>query len=267
MAVEANLTTGTTSFARARDIDFVNKFGGQIAGMKDILNITRVMPLSEGAVVKTYKSTVTLDGTVVAPGDIIPLSLVKEEVEQTYELTWDKKRKGVPAEDIQKYGFNQAIVRTDNAFMGEIRGNVVKNFYTNLLTGTGAATGEGLQMAAAQARAGVVKAFDDSEETILVGFVNTDDLADYLGKASITVQNQFGLRYVENFLGFNVVIESSRIPKGTFVATAADNLVLAFADMNSETAKVFELKADEVLPVITKINSGNYCSISYYVIC
>lgn len=55
-------------------------------------------------------------------------------------------------------------------------------------------------------------------------FINRDDAADYLGNATITDQNLFGLTYLENFLGLSGVFLTNQVAKGTMIATPADNI-------------------------------------------
>lgn len=239
---EVNLTETMT---KAQSIDFANQFGRQVGKLVELLGVQRKMPLIAGSTINTYKSSVTLSGEPVAKGAVIPLSEVKLEKGDPIEIAWDKKRKAVAVEDVQTYGFDQAIQRTDTALLRELQRDIRSKLIDQLATGTGTAKGEGLQAAMANAWGGVQTAFED-DEVGTIAFVNTMDVADYLGKAQITVQNAFGLNYVENFLGVNVVIITSLIPVGTFYATAADNLVLAYANIaGGEIDKAFDFVVDE----------------------
>lgn len=240
---EAGLTsTGNDSFipARARSIDFVNRFGKSIAGLQELLGVQRRMPMASGTLIKTYTSSVTLAGGTVEPGAIIPLSQVKTELGPTYELAWRKRRKAVSAEDIQKYGYEEAVNRTDELFIREQQKEIRTDLFNFMKTGTGTATGVGLQAAASKAWGGVKTAFDD-EATQVVAFVHTDDLTDYLGKAPLTTQTAFGLTYVKNFLGIDTVIVGN-YEKGKVIATASENLVLAYANMaGTPVAAAFDM--------------------------
>lgn len=189
MAAETNLTT---SFVTAQSIDFVEQYGKQLTSLFKMLGVQRKMPMAAGTTIKTYKSSVTLDGTKVAKGDIIPLSQVKLEDGDPIELEFDKKRKAVAVEDVQKYGFEQAIARTDDLLLRELQKELRKSLFGQLAKGTGTAKGAGLQGALAQA----------------------------WGKVQVTMQTAFGLSYIENFLGVNVVVLSSAIKKGKIYATA-----------------------------------------------
>lgn len=90
MAVEPNLTT---ELGTALSIDFVEQFGQRFRTLQELLGVQRTLPMAAGTLIKTYTSSVTLDGTQVAPGDIIPLSQVTLEDGPSHELEWDKKRK------------------------------------------------------------------------------------------------------------------------------------------------------------------------------
>ena len=74
MAAKTNLTR---DLGAALSIDFSERFGQRFKTLNELLGIQRILPMASGTVLKTYTSSVTLDGTVVAPGDIIPLSKVK----------------------------------------------------------------------------------------------------------------------------------------------------------------------------------------------
>lgn len=239
---ELNLTRQLT---KAQSIDFVNTFGTQIGQLTKLLGVERKIPMTSGSTLKTYTSSVTLDNTSVEPGAVIPLSQVVVEEGAPVEIEWDKKRKAVPAEDIQKYGYEQAITRTDKALVRELQKELRKKLFAQIEAGTGTVNGVGLQGALAQAWGGVQKAFED-DEVRTVAFINTMDAADYLGTAQITVQSAFGLNYVENFLGVDIVVITSLIDKGTLYATAADNLVLAYATVSSgELGQAFDFVTEE----------------------
>ena len=63
--------------------------------------------------------------------------------------------------------------------------------------------------------------------------MHPNDVAKYLGKANITIQTAFGMNYVENFLNIGLAIITPQVAEGTLYATASDNLVLAYATVNS----------------------------------
>lgn len=242
MTAEANLTT---KLAKAQSIDMANTFGNSVTKLLKMLKLEDKIVMPIGSTIKTYTSKVTLDGTVVDPGDIIPLSKVDTEPGPAIELVWDKKRKAVTAEDIQKFGFEQAITDTDSKLLRELQRNIKKSFFAQLDKATTSVTGSGLQGALAIGWGTVQEKFEDDDVTT-IAFVNPLDVADYLAKANITVQTAFGLKYVENFLGTDVVVMSTGVAKGTLYATASGNLKLAYASMSGgEMAKAFDFTTDE----------------------
>lgn len=242
MAVEANLTT---NLGTAMSVDVAEQFGQRFNSLTQLLGVQRLLPMANGTLLKTYTSSVTLDGTVVAPGDIIPLSKVVLEDGPSQELVWDKKRKAVPMEDIQKYGFEKAISMTDAKLINEVQKGIRTKLLAQLATGTGEATGVGLQATLAQNWAAVTAKFDE-DDVQAISFINPFDAADYLGQANISTQTAFGMTYVENFLNNRIVFMHGEVPKGTVYTTADQNLIAAFALMSGgEIGKAFDFVTDD----------------------
>lgn len=240
---EQNLST---DLGTALSIDFVGRFNQQFKSLKDLLGIERLQPMHAGTLLKTYtKADVELADGTVEPGAVIPLSKVSLVEADSHELTWDKRRKAVTMEDIQKFGFENAIVRSDNAFIREIQKAVRTKLLQQLATGKGEAKGENLQQVMAQNWATVNATFDEDEVQV-ISFMNPFDAAEYLGNAQITTQNTFGMTYVQDFLNNRVVFMHGDIPQGTIYSTADQNLVAAFAVMNGgEIDKAFDFTTDD----------------------
>lgn len=235
----------TTNLSKALSIDLTERFGQRFKSLYELLGIERILPVASGTVLKTYTSSVTLNGAVVAPGDIIPLSEVVMEDGPSQTLTWDKKRKAVTMEDIQKYGFDRAITMTDSKLIGEIQKGVRSKLLAQLATGTGVATGVGLQDTLAQNWAAVTTKFGEDDVKV-ISFVNPFDVADYLGKANVTTQTAFGMTYIEGFLNNRVVFLHGDIPQGTVYSTADENLIAAHAVMSGgEIGQAFDFTTDE----------------------
>lgn len=231
--------------SKAKDIDFVNVFGGNINKFLEVLGVYRKLPLQSGTAIKTYKSSVTLDNTEVEPGEIIPLSETKMEPAETYEVVWSKKRKATPVETIQRFGYDEAVNITDTLLIRELQKEVRQKLIDNLATGTKTDTADGLQEALAKGWGHVNTIFeDDGVDTI--AFINTLDASEYLAEKDITIQSEFGLNYIENFLGVSIAIITSLVPKGTVYLTASDNLVLAYPIINGgEIGRGFDFYTDE----------------------
>ncbi|WP_422122925.1 hypothetical protein DHX103_14435 [Planococcus sp. X10-3] len=235
----------TTNLSKALSIDLTERFGQRFKSLYELLGIERILPVASGTVLKTYTSSVTLSGAVVAPGDIIPLSEVVMEDGPSQELTWDKKRKAVTMEDIQKFGFDRAITMTDSKLIGEIQKGVRSKLLAQLATGTGVATGVGLQDTLAQNWAAVTTKFGEDDVKV-ISFVNPFDVADYLGKANVTTQTAFGMTYIEDFLNNRVVFLHGDIPQNTVYSTADENLIAAHAVMSGgEIGQAFDFTTDE----------------------
>ncbi|KIO62131.1 hypothetical protein B4065_3351 [Caldibacillus thermoamylovorans] len=243
---ETNLQV-TGDFAKAQSIDFVERFGSNLSKLIEALGATRKMPLTSGMTIKTYKSSVTMAANdQVGEGEIIPLSKVKTEPADTIEVTFKKYRKAASVESIQKHGYDQAIIESDELLLKEIQKGVRKDFFDFLATGTGSATATNLQGAFAKAWGQVQVLFeDDAAQTVV--FVNPLDIADHLADGNLTVQTAFGLQYVQNFAGVDTVIINSSVPKGTVYATAPENIVLAYVTISGgELGKAFDFTTEEL---------------------
>lgn len=243
MAAEENLIK-KADLARAREIEFVEMFGYSIKKLMEALGVTRKIPKTAGTVLKTYKATGTLESGTVAEGDLIPLSKYKVDPVSYKEIVLKKWRKATSAEAIVERGYDQAVEMTTDAMLRDAQKDVRKDFFDFLKTGTGAATGTGLQATLAQAWGQLQVKFED-DEIDSVYFVNPLDAADYLSTAAITTQTAFGMRYVEDFLGLGTVIFNSSVPKGKIYATAKQNIVLYYIPVNgADLDNAFDFTSD-----------------------
>lgn len=243
MAAEENLIK-KADLARAREIEFVEMFGYSIKKLMEALGVTRKIPKTAGTVLKTYKATGTLESGTVAEGDLIPLSKYKVDPVSYKEIVLKKWRKATSAEAIVERGYDQAVEMTTDAMLRDAQKDVRKDFFDFLKTGTGAATGTGLQATLAQAWGQLQVKFED-DEIDSVYFVNPLDAAEYLSTAAITTQTAFGMRYVEDFLGLGTVIFNSSVPKGKIYATAKQNIVLYYIPVNgADLDNAFDFTSD-----------------------
>ncbi|OLS39133.1 hypothetical protein [Bacillus sp. MRMR6] len=243
---ETNLTK-TGDLAIVQSIDFVERFQDNLTKLVEALGITRKMPVANGMTIKTYTSQVTMASDLaVGEGETIPLSKVTTEPGPSIELSFKKFRKAASVESIQKHGYDQAIIETDDKLLKEIQKGIRTDLFNFLATGTGTATAETLQGAFAQAWGKVQVLFeDDAAQTVT--FVNPMDIADHLAKADLSVQTAFGLQYVQNFAGVDLVIINSSVPKGTVYATAPENIVLAYVQITGgEINKAFDFTTDQL---------------------
>ena len=267
MSVETN-TILTTDVAPAISIDLVSNFTQNIRALQEILGITDMIPMAEGATIKTYTTTVGTLETQDSEGDVVDLTEVAlaEGTPITLELVPYRKR--VTAQAIQKVGRERAIYDTDRALIGKVRSAIKGFFYTEIASGSGVTpAGATLQQTLANAWASLHTYFEDYDVNP-VHFVNPLDVADYLGQASITTQTAFGFDYVEDFLGLGTVIFSPNIEQGKVISTAKENLRCAYVPANGAVGQEFEMTADESgLVGITHGRVLDYFSIDSLLMC
>lgn len=243
MAVDPNLIK-KSDLARVREIDFTLMFTESLRKLTEALGVTRKVAKQAGTVLKTYKATGTLEDGKVAEGDTIPLSKYSTEAVSYGEITLKKWRKATSAEAIIDRGYDQAVGMTTDRMLKDVQKAIRKDFFTFLGTGTGSATGAGLQAALAQTWGKLQTLFED-DDIQAVHFINPMDIADYLATATITTQNAFGMTYIENFLGMGKVFMNSSVPKGTIYSTAQDNLVLYYVPVNgADLNEAFSFTSD-----------------------
>jgi hypothetical protein len=247
------------NLAKVRELDFATLFGENVNSLVKMLGISRKIPVTAGTVLKKLTVTGTLASGSVPEGEIIPLSQYQTTWTSVGEATLKKWRKASTAEAILKGGYDQAVNETDKKLILDIQKDIRSGFITDLASGTGTATGVGLQAALANAWGKLQTAFED-EDIVPVYILNPQDVADYLGKAQISVQTAFGFSYVENFLGLGTVIMTPRVTKGTFYATASQNLVLYYIDVNEANGlgEAFDFTTDPETSLVGIHEDANY---------
>lgn len=219
----------------AREIDFVSRFNRNWDALRDIMGIMRPIRKAPGTKLVTYTASIELESGSVDPGEVIPYSKTTLVEAGLSDITIEKYAKAVTIEDVAKYGAENAIEKSDEAFLIELQNTVLTRFYTFLNTGDLAVTGAvTLQEALAKAKGAVLDKFNKMRKTAteIVGFCNVVDFYNYLGAADITVQTQFGLTYVKNFLGYGTLflLSDPDIPEGTVIATPRENIDLYYID-------------------------------------
>lgn len=231
MPAKANLTGVAQITTSVREIDFVTRFTKNWDSLREIMNIMRPIRKEPGTKLTSYAASVTLQDSV-GEGIEIPYSQATIAPVAYDDLTLEKYAKAVSIEAVNKYGAVVAVQRTDDAFLNELQGKVLDRFYTFLQTGALTSVETTFQMGVAMAIGRVVDKFKKMrrDSTSIVVFVNTLDAYQYLGAANLTVQNAFGLQYIENFMGAQTMILSSEIPAGTIIATPSENIVLYYVD-------------------------------------
>lgn len=255
---EANVIT-KTQITKVRELDFATLFGENVQNLIKMLGITRKIPVTAGTALKVLTVTGTLEPGTVAEGEIIPLSQYETEYQTVAEASLLKWRKATTAEAILKGGYDQAVNETNKKMLLDIQKGIRSAFIDFLGTGQATSTGTGLQSALANAWGQLQVLFED-DAVQGVYFVNPLDVADYLGAANITVQTAFGLNYVENFLGLGTLIMTGAIDKGTYFATAAENIVLYYVNVNEANGlgEAFNFTTDPETGLIGIHEDGNY---------
>lgn len=227
---------------QAREIDFVTRFGESWKELQEALGIARPIKKENGAVLRSYIASITLEDGDVPAGAVIPYS--KTTVAETTfgEVVIKKYAKAVTVEDVAQYGEEVAINKTDKAFLNELQGNVTDDLYDTIVNNQYALTSseDTFQMAVAIAEGLVVDKFKKMHKDFsnIVVFVNTMDFYRYLGGADITLQSAFGMQYIKNFLGAETMILTSEIPVGKVIAIPAENLVLYYIDPATQFARL-----------------------------
>ena len=229
---KANLTKKANISASVREIDFVTRFGLIWDSLREILGIMRPIRKAPGTKLTSYTASVTLQSGNVGEGEEIPYSLATISPVAYADLTLEKYAKAVSIEAVEKYGAAIAVQKTDAAFLNELQGKILDRFYTFLQTGTLTSTESTFQMAVAMAIGKVRHKFKSMRRDItkVVVFVHTLDAYRYLGAADVTIQSAFGLNYIKDFLGADVMILTSEIPQGKVIGVPSDNIDLYYTD-------------------------------------
>lgn len=242
-AVDAN-TVKAADLAKVRDVDFAERFSGDLGTLMKMLGVSRKIEKKAGELLKVYKVTGTLESGEVEEGEVIPLSKYHTTYEPAGEVVLKKWRKVTPAEAISEKGYGQAVNDTNGKMLKDIQKGIRGDFVKFLGTGTGSASGANLQAAIAQAWGQLQILFEDSAiESVY--FINPMDAADYLGQAQISTQTAFGMSYIENFLGMGNAILASDVPKGKVYATASENIVCHYVPVNGgDMGQAFAMTSD-----------------------
>ena len=262
MAVKNNTTKAANISATARAIDFVSRFQANWEGLLEILNVSRPIEKAPGTILKAYNASVTLQTSPVAEGDEIPYSLASVTPAAITDVTLKKYAKGVTIEAITQYGAELAVRKTDEAMINEIQEGIISDWYTFAQTGSLTGTADTFQMGVAKAVGMVRNKFKAIRRSVgtVVAFVNMLDAYEYLGAAGLTIQNQFGMTYIENFMGVDRLILSSDLPQGTIIATPAENICVYYVNPGNAdyAAGGLEYTTVGVTPMIGAHINGNY---------
>lgn len=258
------LTKAANIDVTVRELDFVTRFAQNWEALRQIMGIMRPIKKTAGTKLVSYKATCTLENGSVGEGEDIPYSLTDVEEVAYGDVSVEKYAKAVSIEAVNKYGAEVAIQKTDDAFLNELQLTVLTRFYTFLKTGTLTSTESSFQMALAMAKANVLDKFQKMRKSVteVVGFVNILDVYKYIGAANITVQTQFGLNYIKDFMGYSTIflLSDPDIPEGKVIAVPVENIDLYYIDpSDSDFAKLgLNYTVDGETNLIGFHANGNY---------
>lgn len=239
MPAKAGLTKQADITVAAREVDFVTRFAQNWEALREILGIMRPIEKAPGTKLTSYaasmKSAALQGGSSVGEGEEIPYTEFQVEPVAYADVTLEKYAKAVSIEAVTKYGAAVAVQKTDEAFLNELQNVVMGRFYTFLATGTLTDTATTFQMAVAKSIGLVKDKFKKMHKNVtgVVTWVNTLDAYEYLGAANLTVQTAFGIDYVENFMGAQILILSSEIARSKVISTPVENIDLYYVNPNN----------------------------------
>lgn len=227
-----NMTGNAQIQVRAREIDFVTSFGQNMQALLDVMGISRMIRKQNGSMLRVRTASGTLQSGDVAEGDLVPLSQYEVTEKDFDTIKIQKYKKGVSIEAIADKGYEAAVAMTDEEFTSDLQNVVMDKFYTQLKMGSLVGHETSWQMAFAMAIGRVKNKFETMGRTAtgIAVWVNTLDVYKYLGAAQITMQTAFGVNYVRNFMGADIMFISSQIPENTVIATPLNNIVAYYVD-------------------------------------
>lgn len=165
-------------------------------------------------------------GSAYVEGDLVALSKYKTEKTPLGTVDIEPYRKMTSGAAILAGGYEQAVLRTDAKMAQNIRAKAIKRYFDFLANGTATATGTGLQAALAYSDAVLADKMEDNGDELgsTIHFINRQDAAAYLATAQVTVQNLYGLTYLESFLGVTGVFLTNKVASGTMYTTCKENV-------------------------------------------
>lgn len=263
-APKARLTTESYIDTTAREVDFTTRFARNWNSLREIMGVSRLIRKTPGTMLRSKYAVVTLQSGAVTEGAEIPYSQAEVKTRDYAPINVEKFAKGVSIEAINEHGYNDAVGMTDDQLMYELQADVTGRFYTFLNTGTLTSVKSSFQSALAEAQGRVRNKFRGMKRGIteIVGWCNILDAYDYLGAASITVQNSYGLNYIEDFMGYRrlFLCSDNEIPQGVVAATPVENLIAYYISPDdSDFAKAgLAYTVDDVVGIIGFHTQGNY---------
>lgn len=259
---EPNVITTQQITVNPREVDFVTSFGNDLSALAEVLGIARPIRKANGAQLVGKKVTGTLESGDVPEGEEIPFSQFSVAPVSYKTINVRKYAKALTLETVIENGVETSVGMTDEEFKQQLIDVILADMYNALLTGKLTAEESTFQMAVSMSIGRVKDKFKKMHKaaTGVAVFVNTLDMYSYLGGAQITVQNAFGMDYVKNYLGADIMFFSSEIPQGRVIATPVNNMNVYYVDPgDSEFAQVgLAYTVDPEVPYIGFHTEGNY---------
>ncbi len=187
---------------------------------------TQLYQLKVTGALNDSKTDESSSGSAYVEGDLVALSKYQTEKVPLGTVDIEPYRKMTSGKAILAGGYEQAVLRTDAKMAQHLRSKAIKRYFDFLANGTSTATGTGLQAALAYSDAALEDKMEElgDEFDSAVHFVNRQDAAAYLATAPVTIQNLYGMTYLESFLGVTGVFLSSKVPSGTMFTTCKENV-------------------------------------------
>lgn len=255
--------------AKAQDINFVTKFEANVQHLLDILGKTAVDVVAPGTAVKVYETSGALSTASVAEKALIPDSGIALGTPTVLEITYKKYRNLTGVESIGKYGYELAVGKTSEDMLKQVQNVVRKTIIDGLdATGVDTATGANFQAAIAAAAGKIATKFE-AEYATPVFFVNPTDLYAYLGGHNVTLESEFGLSYLKNFMGIGNVIADSNVDTGYIFGTAVENLMVVAPSIAQIPGMEMTTDASGIIGVHTDplYENGAVQSVAYCGLC
>ena len=258
-------TTDVTN-VNVREIDFVSSFGLDWTSLINIFGISRSIAKVPGQGMQLITASVgNLEESPAEGVDITPTT-VTITGEQIVEAVPEKYATAVTLEMINKYGYNTAIRKTDEAFKIKLQNVVKDRFYEFLNTGSLTGSYGTFQAALAGAKGKVLNKWSTLglAPGEVVAFVNVADFYDFLGSASVGAQvsTQFGMNYIKDYMGYNRIFlcDENEIATGKVLATPVNNMVAYHINPGATdfAAAGLPMTIDGVTPIIGYHVQGNY---------
>lgn len=250
-----------------RVVDLLTRFATKYQILADLIGVARPVEKEPGTEIKSVNATCSLESGIVAEGATIPKSVVTV-TERTYEkMQLEKFAKAISMELIEKFGADAAVEKSDEAFITKLLNRIVTKFTTFIKTGTLTNVQTSFQSALASAKGLVTEKFQANDLTMteVIGFVNTLDAYDYLGTASISIQNQFGIEYIKDFMGYRTVflMPSNIIARNNVIALPVENVIANYIRPDNKAFKAAGLdftvdESPDGLPCLGLHTNGNY---------